>query len=138
MLDILPHHGMALSLLDLSSEYGKPAGLLSLDLHCFNRPLNDQSQDRMARETAAIVSVLQRIIDGIDHLAWSAIVDFENAQHSLVDRRTEITRWAQRAVTNVGISERVSSRAQAFTEVGFGALDAAHVACAEAVACVCL
>jgi len=138
MLDILPHHGMALSLLDLSSEYGKPAGLLSLDLHCFNRPLNDQSQDRMARETAAIVSVLQRIIDGIDHLAWSAIVDFENAQHSLVDRRTEITRWAQRAVTNVGISERVSSRAQALTEVGFGALDAAHVACAEAVACVCL
>ena len=138
MLGILPHHGMALSLLDLSSEYGKSAVLLSLDLHCFNRRFNDQSQDRMARATAAIVSVLQRIIDGIAHLAWSAMMDFEHAQHPLLDRRTEIARWAQRAVANVGISEQVSARAQALTEVGFGALDAAHVACAEAVACVCL
>jgi predicted nucleic acid-binding protein len=112
--------------------------LLYLDLNCFNRPFDDQSQDRIVRETAAIFSVLQRIIDGIDHLAWSAIVDFENAHHPLVDRRTEIAYWAQRAVANVGISEQVSARAQALTEVGFAALDAAHVACAEAAACDCL
>jgi len=112
--------------------------LLYLDLNCFNRPFDDQSQDRIVRETAAIFSVLQRIIDAIDHLAWSAIVDFENAQHPLVDRRTEIAHWAQRAVAHVGVSEQVSARAQALTEVGFGALDAAHVACAEAAACDCL
>ena len=71
--------------------------LLYLDLNCFNRPFGDQSQNRIARETAAVFSVLQRIVDGIDHLAWSAMVDSENAQHPLVDRRTEIARWAQRA-----------------------------------------
>jgi predicted nucleic acid-binding protein len=109
--------------------------LLYLDLNCFNRPFDDQRQDRIARETTAIFAVLQRIIDGIDHLAWSAIVDFENAQHPLVDRRSEIARWAQRAVANVGISEQVSTRAQTLTEAGFGTLDAAHVACAEAAAC---
>lgn len=108
------------------------------DLNCFNRPFDDQRQDRIDRETAAVFSVLQRIVDGIDHLAWSAILDFENAQHSLVDRRTEITRWAQRAVINVRISEQVSLRAQALTEAGFGALDATHVACAEAATCACL
>jgi hypothetical protein len=112
--------------------------LLYLDLNCFNRPFDDQSQDRIGRETTAVFSVLQRIVDGIDHLVWSAILDFENAQHPLVDRRTEIARWAQRAVTNVGISEQVSSRAQALAEAGFGALDAAHVACAEAAGCDCL
>ena len=32
----------------------------------------------------------------------------------------------------------VSARAQALTEGGFGALDAAHVACAEAAACDCM
>ena len=112
--------------------------LLYLDLNCFNRPFDDQSQNRIDRETAAVFSVLQRIVDGIDHLAWSAMVDFENAQHPLVDRRTEITRWAQRAVINVSISEQVSSRAQALTEAGFGALDAAHIACAEAATCDCL
>ena len=69
---------------------------------------------------------------------WSAIVDFENAQHPLVDRRTGIAHWAQRAVANVGISEQVFARAQVLTEAGFGALDAAHVVCAEAAACECL
>jgi predicted nucleic acid-binding protein len=44
----------------------------------------------------------------------------------------------QRAVINVSISEQVSPRAQALTEAGFGALDAAHVACAEAATCDCL
>lgn len=112
--------------------------LLYLDLNCFNRPFDDPSQDRIARESAAIFSVLQRIIDGIDRLAWSAIVDFENAQHPLVDRRTEIAHWAQRAVAHVGISEQVFARAQALPEAEFDALDAAHVACAEAAACDCL
>ena len=108
-----------------------------LDLNCFNRPFDDQSQDRIARETAAAFLVLQRIIDGPDHLAWSAVLEFENSQHPLMDRRTEIARWTQRAVVNVAISDQVSVRAQTLTEAGFGALDAAHVACAEAAACDC-
>jgi predicted nucleic acid-binding protein len=49
-----------------------------------------------------------------------------------------IARWAHRAVVNVAISDRVSARAQTLTEAGFGALDAAYVACAEAAACDCL
>jgi predicted nucleic acid-binding protein len=112
--------------------------LLYLDLNCFNRPFDDQSQDRVARETAVVFSVLQRIVDGIDHLAWSAVLEFENSQHPLRDRRTEIARWVQRAVVNVAISDQVSARAQALTEAGLGGLDAAHVACAEAGACDCL
>lgn len=112
--------------------------LLYLDLNCFNRLFDDQSQDRIAREAAAVFSVLHRIVDGIDHLAWSAVLEFENSQHPLIDRRTEIARWAHRAVVNVAISDRVSARAQTLTEAGFGALDAAHVACAEVAACDCL
>jgi predicted nucleic acid-binding protein len=111
---------------------------LYLDLNCFNRPFDDQSQDRIAREAAAVFSLLHRIVDGLDQLAWSAVLEFENSQHPLMDRRTEIARWAHRAVVNVAISDRVSARAQTLTEARFGALDAAHVACAEAAACDCL
>ena len=109
--------------------------LLYLDLNCFNRPFDDQNQDRIAQETTAIFTILQRIIDGIDHLAWSAALEYENSQHPLVDRRTEIARWKERSVVNVAISEQVSARAQQLTKAGFGALDAAHMACAEAAAC---
>ena len=108
--------------------------LLYLDLNCFNRPFDDQSLDRIAQETAAVFAILQRIIDGVDQMAWSAILDFENSQHPLVDRRTEIARWAQSAVINVAISEQVSARAKELAEAGLSPLDAAHVACAEAAA----
>lgn len=109
--------------------------LLYLDLNCFNRPFNDQQQERIARETAAIFLILQRIVEGVDGLAWSAVLDFENSQHPLVDRRTEIARWAHRAVVNVALSEQVMSRARELTDAGVPALDAAHIAAAEAGAC---
>jgi predicted nucleic acid-binding protein len=109
--------------------------LLYLDLNCFNRPFDDQSQDRIAHETAAVFAILQRIIDGVDQLIWSAILTFENAQHPLADRRTEIAQWAHRAVVNVAVSQQVATRARALTRAGFRPLDAAHLACAEAAAC---
>lgn len=109
--------------------------LLYLDLNCFNRPFDDQTQDRIARETTSVFAILQRIINEMDSLAWSAVLDFENAQHPLIDRRTEIGRWAQRAVINISINEQITMRAQTLTQVGLAPLDAAHLACAEAAAC---
>ena len=108
---------------------------LYLDLNCFNRPFDDQNQTRIAQETAAVLTILQRIVDGIDHLVWSAILDFENAQHPLADRRVEIARWAQRAMVHTAITPDVAARAHALTATGFRPLDAAHLACAEAAAC---
>ena len=109
--------------------------LLYLDLNCLNRPFDDQSQDLIAQETAAVFAILQRIIDGVDQLVWSAILTFENTQHPLVDRRTEIAQWAHHAVVNVAVTQQVATRARALTAAGFRPLDAAHLACAEAAAC---
>ena len=109
--------------------------LLYLDLNCFNRPFDEQSQDRIAQETAAVFVILQRIINGVDRLVWSAILTFENAQHPLADRRTEIARWVQHAVVNVTVMPQVATRARTLTGAGFRPLDAAHLACAEAASC---
>ena len=109
--------------------------LLYLDLNCFNRPFDDQNQARIAQETAAVFAVLQRIVDGVDHLVWSGILAFENAQHPLVDRRVEIARWAHRAVVHITVTPSVAARAHALTAAGFRALDAAHLACAEVATC---
>ena len=109
--------------------------LLYLDLNCFNRPFDDQQQDRIAQETTAVFAILQRIVAGVDQLAWSAILDFENAQHPLADRHTEIAHWAQRATIYIAITPQAAARAQALTTVELKALDAAHLACAEVAAC---
>ena len=111
--------------------------LLYLDLNCFNRPFDDQTQERTARETGAVFSILQRVVGGVDQMAWSAILDFENSQHPMPDRRSEIARWKHRAVVNIAVNEDVSLRAQELEESGFRPLDAAHLASAEVGECDC-
>jgi hypothetical protein len=95
---------------------------LYLDLNCFNRPFNDQTQERIARETGAVFQILQRIIDGADEMVWSAVLEFENSQHPLADRRAEIARWAHYAIVIVGISEHVAARAHELDIAGLDPL----------------
>ncbi len=109
--------------------------LLYLDLNCFNRPFDDQTQGRVAVETEAVFAILQRIDDGTDELAWSTALTFENSQHPLEDRRDEIARWEQRASSNVAIAGPVAERARELVDAGFHALDSAHLACAETAGC---
>ena len=108
---------------------------LYLDLNCFNRPFDDQTQDRVARETAAVLWILQRIVDRSDELAWSTILSYENSQHPLADRRDEIARWADFAVVTLPISARLMVRARELADQDVPALDAAHVASAEEGGC---
>jgi hypothetical protein len=81
--------------------------LLYLDLNCFNRPFDDQSQVRIAKEAQAVFSILERIENGTDQLTWSAVLTFENSQHPLEDRRDEIARWKQRASSHLAITGAV-------------------------------
>lgn len=111
--------------------------LLYLDLNCFNRPFDDQSQVRIARETEAVLSILQRIVDGVDQLVWSAVLRFENSQHPLLDRRNEIAHWGGLAAVNVATDRNVAMRAEELVETGLAPLDAVHLASAEAAACNC-
>jgi hypothetical protein len=109
--------------------------LLYLDLNCFNRPFDDQRQDRIARETAAVFAVLKRIEAGVDRLAWSAVLTLENSRHPLPDRGREIARWRTMAGANIIIDQQVSSLTRRLNEAGMNPLDAAHVACAEVGGC---
>jgi predicted nucleic acid-binding protein len=109
--------------------------LLYLDLNCFNRPFDDQSQDRVAAETAAIFFILQRIVDEQDRLAWSVVLTYENSNHPLKDRRDEIARWAEFAMTVIRISPTMILRSQELVRLGVRALDAAHIAAAEEAGC---
>lgn len=112
--------------------------LLYLDLNCFNRPFDEQDQQRIVLETAAVFSILQRLIEGLDDLAWSEVLEFENAQHPMPDRRTEIGSWSRRAHVIIRVDARVTARASELQTNGLGPLDAAHLACAESGVCACL
>src|SRR3990172_9746133 len=104
---------------------------LYLDLNCFNRPFDDQSQERIRMETEAILSILNRVVEGRDHLVWSEALTFENSQHPKLDRAAEIALWQRRAPETVMISAEIAQRARAISMAGVPALDAIHIASAE-------
>ena len=105
---------------------------LYIDLSCLNRPFDDQGQDRIRRETEAVFAILTRIIEGRDALIWSWVLTFENARHPKQDRRDEIGLWEGRAEAVVTVSINLQERARQIAQHGIPALDAAHLASAEA------
>ena len=103
-----------------------------IDLSCFNRPFDDQGQERVRRETEAVLAVLKRIVEGNDTLIWSWVLSFENDKHPKPDRRDEIAVWERRSEGSIAMTEDLERRAREIAQRGIPALDAAHLASAEA------
>ena len=104
---------------------------LYIDLSCFNRPFDDQSQERIRLETEAILNVLTRLMEGKETLLWSWAMSFENDKHPRPDRRDEIAVWQAQAERTIDLSGGLQERAREFEQQGIPALDAAHLAAAE-------
>lgn len=104
---------------------------LYIDLNCFNRPFDDQGQERVRKETEAVLSVLTRIVEGKDTLLWSSVMSFENDKHPKADRRDEIALWEGRSERFVSVTESLEQRARQIVRQGIAVLDAAHLAAAE-------
>lgn len=106
-----------------------------LDVCCLQRPFDDQSQDRIRLEAEAIILILARIEQGL--LTWisSEPVDYEIARNPNLDRARKARLIVASAGANqmVGIAE--TQRAKMLQQLGFGGLDALHLACAESSGC---
>ncbi len=68
-------------------------------------------------------------------LAWSYILDFENAANPFDERKNAIEVWRRRAVVDVEETPEVLERAEALRAKGLKSKDALHVACAIASRC---
>jgi hypothetical protein len=101
---------------------------LYIDLSCFNRPFDDQRQERIRREAEAVFAILSRIVEGKDTLIWSWVMSFENAKHPKPDRRDEIAIWENRAELVIALSPGIEERTHQLEKQGMPALDAAHLA----------
>ena len=104
---------------------------LYIDLSCFNRPFDDQGQERIRLETEAVLVVLTRIVERRDTLLWSWVLSFENDKHPKPDRRDEIALWEKRSERSIALSSSLENRARQIALQGISALDAAHLAAAE-------
>ena len=62
-----------------------------LDMCCFNRPYDDQTQMRVALEAQAKLHIQNRIPEGVYDLIGSYILDYEVSRNPFDMRRNSIT-----------------------------------------------
>ena len=110
---------------------GSVSDIVYLDVCCLKRPFDDASQDRIRREAEAVAAVLAAAERGRVRLVRSPAHDAENDRNPREDRRLATRLWLDAATDVVAAGSDVLTRARALALLGFTALDALHLACAE-------
>lgn len=106
--------------------------LIYLDTCCFNRPFDDQSQLLIRLQTEAKLYVQEAIRQGVFSLAWSAVMDLENAANLDIERREAIAIWKLFAVVDIDMDPALETLAEDIALLGIKPMDALHIASAIA------
>lgn len=103
-----------------------------LDNCCLQRPLDDKSQKRIQLESEAILAVLSMCESGRINLVSSEVLEFELGRNPNPQRRAYVEEILANAKLFVEIDGNTMQRAKTLETMGFRAMDALHLACAEA------
>jgi predicted nucleic acid-binding protein len=106
--------------------------LIYLDICCLKRPFDDQRSERVRLESAAVAVVVAHAEAGQAHLVHSPAHDLENRRNPREDRRLATSLWLNGAKVDVGLTDATAERARQLVELGLDAVDALHIAFAEA------
>ena len=106
-----------------------------LDACCLNRPFDDQTQDRVRLESEAIRAILSAVEQGVHQWVSSAVLEDELLRNPDTERRAVVLGWLRWADERATIGPAAGVLARNWTAVGLGAIDALHVAVAEAAGC---
>lgn len=106
-----------------------------LDNCCFNRPFDSQGQVRVRLETEAKLRIQERVASGEIELAWSYMLDYENAANPFEERRTAVSLWRNLAIVDIVETPALLENARSLVALGLRSKDALHVACAVEAGC---
>ena len=106
-----------------------------LDACCLNRPFDDQTQERIRLESEAALLVMKRFQERGDWV-WvgSDALEYEIDQIPDPERRRRVRGLASFCTVREASGD-VADRAKELQGLGFKAVDALHVACAEKAGC---
>lgn len=103
-----------------------------VDTSGYNRPFDDQTQPRIWLETLAMALVLQMIEAEMVELVISPVLEYENSRNPFPLRHRWVNRCLSLAKQYQRMDDKIRQRALELEQQGLKAIDALHVACAEA------
>jgi predicted nucleic acid-binding protein len=106
-----------------------------LDVCCFNRPYDDQTQQRIHFEAVAKLMVQSFIVKGNIDFVWSYVLEFENAKNPFPEKRNTILAFKQFASEVIQPNPVIDGIANNLQGIGMKAYDSLHLACAIHAKC---
>ena len=108
-----------------------------LDNCCFNRPYDNQKQERIHLESLAKLYIQQQIIDGNISFVWSFILEYENSQNPHELRKQAISQFSYRSREYFDAQNKnaIIRESKGIMDSGIKAKDSLHIACAILSSC---
>jgi predicted nucleic acid-binding protein len=104
-----------------------------LDTSAYNRPFDDQTQPKIFLELQAVAIILQMVEAATVELVSSSVLEYENSRNPSLIKQAAMNRYLQMAGLRQEVNEAIGQRAEQLEHNGVKAVDALHIACAEAV-----
>jgi len=106
-----------------------------LDMCCFNRPYDDQSQLKIELETKAKLFIQQLVLENSVSLVWSYMLDYENSLSDFMQKQSTIQKWQEYAVKDIDESTKILQISNKIQKTGIKNADSLHIACAISADC---
>lgn len=104
-----------------------------LDNCCYNRPFDDQTQERIYLESQAILAILQRGESGIYKIVGSDILELEFEQMHNVIKKLQVKTLYNISDKCIFYNEEIQNRSKEIMQKSkIKAFDSLHIALAEA------
>ena len=106
--------------------------IIYLDVCCWNRPFDDQAQNRVRLEAEAVLSILEMADAGKLTLVGSDTIDDELLRMPDGERREKVELLLGSTSKHISLTAIVERRAKELHQWNISPLDALHLASAEA------
>jgi len=106
-----------------------------LDMCCFNRPYDEQSQLKIEIETKAKLFIQRMVLEQRLDLVWSYMLDYENSRSNFRQKQSAIQRWQALAIEDIDETPEIVLLAEKIQKTGLKSADSLHVACAISMGC---
>ena len=104
-----------------------------LDTSTYNRPFDDQTQPKIFLESQAVGIIFQMVETRMVDLVSSSVLEYENSRNPYLIKQEAMNRYLQSAGSRQIVDESIRQRSEQLEHNGLKAIDALHVACAEAI-----
>jgi predicted nucleic acid-binding protein len=105
-----------------------------LDVCCWNRPFDDQSQNRVRLEAEAVLGILEMAQSDELEIVGSDIIDSELTEMPNDEKREKVELILTLTSSHVALTAAVEQRASELQKLNISPLDALHLASAESAA----